>query len=740
MPLETLEAVPGRVVVLDLQGTSAEAATARAREILADRAGGDLARMVVLDSAAALFAHHETYQELRGSQRIATLLCVAVGPHGDPDDPTESRFKVPATIGAGDGSAAVLWVGDPAGVRWRPLASSAALTRPDQDGRAGLGQLIDLLSVEAIYDRVAALSRDVRGGVASPGLQLAGGDADPALGLSALATVLETVSRPGSYAQSDRPHARDFLAAVLGPDTASTPDWPRLAVRGAALAETEAAARSAGEQAIEAMALVRGMSLPISGPGLVRAAGEQVAEAGERLAELQALTGHLTRVVGPAEQQAAAGRTGLRPPPPSVAGRTALGRSVGALVDGLLADGCSLADAQEQLSLLESKLRPPTPKEYQNRMARLCPPALIDRLVRPPAFPTPQWWLPLGGLAAMALAAIGGTVWLLPALAVLVLWIAAAAVAWSTPGIALWDRVAGIAVADGAAVLGLAAGIGLANLLAGRLDSGQQVMLGLAGLLAGALLIPLVVLLSWQQRAAIWQEEVPEERGPGAVDGLKGLIAGMVGEWSRTPARDEAGDALRCGRATLDGLLNAIADQPAPPPNHVQSEPGQAAFTQQVIHHQFLDVQRRLLSRRWAELTSLPPIEHQRLAREALHEKLSQWQERLSSHDPLGPLDFAVTTDPVPAPPEPDVGDYLSRTTAAPADGDMWQLTAPADLAVLDLAPERMQVARFAPSAFRKAADQLPPGVTWSEGNLRAGALRLIPVRPEFVVKLWGQA
>jgi hypothetical protein len=71
----------------------------------------------------------------------------------------------------------------------------------------------------------------------------------------------------------------------------------------------------------------------------------------------------------------------------------------------------------------------------------------------------------------------------------------------------------------------------------------------------------------------------------------------------------------------------------------------------------------------------------------------------------------------------------------------MWQLTSPGDLAILDLAPDRTQVVRFAPAVFRQSASDLLPGdVEWSDGNLRAGVLRLIPVRPEYVLKLWGRS
>jgi hypothetical protein len=185
--------------VLQLSGLDAEEAMEAANELLSDREKHPfLSRMLVVDDTAALVDHAWVYQRLLTARRLKSLLCVALGPPG-PQGPEglSPQIRIPANISSSLGSA-VLWVSDPRGVDWQ--LSAAAIANGHAGGQvSGLDYLLGVLSVDEVFDKVlATMVSDVRNGVASPGLRLAGADDEAASFAAALALAIERLTGPGS--------------------------------------------------------------------------------------------------------------------------------------------------------------------------------------------------------------------------------------------------------------------------------------------------------------------------------------------------------------------------------------------------------------------------------------------------------------------------------------------------------------------------------------------------------------
>ena len=91
----------------------------------------------------------------------------------------------------------MLWGSDPHGIDWRPATSAIAVGHSGNSA-SGLRHLIDLLSVDEIFDRVCEVAKHLPGGVASPGLRLAGADDEAASFATALVMAIWRLTGPGS--------------------------------------------------------------------------------------------------------------------------------------------------------------------------------------------------------------------------------------------------------------------------------------------------------------------------------------------------------------------------------------------------------------------------------------------------------------------------------------------------------------------------------------------------------------
>ena len=181
------------VEVLRLSDLEADDALKAAEKLLDHKAGGPLRlrRLLLLDDADRLVEHEQVYRRLETGRRVADTLCVAAGPFGAAD----AMPALPEGLGGNQGTG-VIWVGNEVGVDWR-------LAAPTADGRAdtrvsGLGYLVDLLSDDDLFSCVHRAFREaIPGKVASPGLWLAGADAEDATFAAALALAIGRLTQSG---------------------------------------------------------------------------------------------------------------------------------------------------------------------------------------------------------------------------------------------------------------------------------------------------------------------------------------------------------------------------------------------------------------------------------------------------------------------------------------------------------------------------------------------------------------
>jgi hypothetical protein len=167
-----------------------------------------LERVLVLDDTAALVGHEPLFQRIVASNRVHALLCVAVGPRAG-----DGKLWLPQSLGGTQGYG-VIWVGDPAGIDWR--IALVPIANGHEGGANGLDQLVDLLSVDEVFDRVhkAYEGREVHGKLASPGLRLAGADDESAAFTAALGVAMGRLCAAG--AGPDGPFAALSATAAGG--------------------------------------------------------------------------------------------------------------------------------------------------------------------------------------------------------------------------------------------------------------------------------------------------------------------------------------------------------------------------------------------------------------------------------------------------------------------------------------------------------------------------------------------
>lgn len=181
------------VEILRLTGLASADAPDAAHALLADfHDHPDLSRLLVLDDTAMLVQHTPVYERLVTAKRVENLLCVALGPRAGGG----RALQLPGNLGGTQGSG-VLWVSDPLGIDWR-VATSAIAIGHTAGPVNGLDHLVELLSVDEVFDRVhAILTTNVPGKIASPGLRLAGADDEPATFAGALAVAICRLTEPG---------------------------------------------------------------------------------------------------------------------------------------------------------------------------------------------------------------------------------------------------------------------------------------------------------------------------------------------------------------------------------------------------------------------------------------------------------------------------------------------------------------------------------------------------------------
>jgi hypothetical protein len=212
------------VVILRLSGLPADEAMKAASDLLSARDRYPvLRRTLVIDDSSALVDHTAAYQRLLTAKRMDRLLCVALGPL-DPPDPQDTgrqgpQLRIPPNISSRQGSA-VLWVSDTQGIDWR-LSALAIADGHRGSSADGADYLTRVLSVDDVYDIVLrTMVSHVPGGVASPGLKLAGSDDAAVSFAEALVLAIRRLTGPDTAAGAETPFAELNLTASWTVDLA----------------------------------------------------------------------------------------------------------------------------------------------------------------------------------------------------------------------------------------------------------------------------------------------------------------------------------------------------------------------------------------------------------------------------------------------------------------------------------------------------------------------------------------
>jgi hypothetical protein len=714
-----------RVVHLDLRGHDAEGALRRVHALLGDPAERDLTRLLVLDDTVEMTRHHRAFEELLTSRRLELMLCVMVGRPAA----AEAAVTLPGNIGAGQGSG-VLWVADTTGVDWR-LAASAPATRRAREphGDAGLRRLLDVLAYPEVFDRTCELAARVPGGVACPGLQLAGVGGGQEEFLFALAAAVERILDPD--AAGPLPAADRIIELPLG--AAGRPTL----VPGAPLNLSYDYGRQAVEAAVEYAGRLQepgalfGSRLPVE--EFAAAAGQALQELRDRLADLFAAA-HSTGELSPA-QRAVIHEQGLRLAAPEGPDRGKIRESVAGYVSRGLEQETSLPRLAEALRSLERRL---SPRGSQARIGELevaCPPDLLARLRRPPRFPPPGNRLAVAGLFAGALAALHGSfAGVASGLAMAALWtVLVAATIIQGPGGRLDRAAAGPLAVNGlAALAGVALGAGVGS-------TGPQPLVWGVGLALALLVAGVAVTASWRVRATRWRAESGVDGAAEALERLIALAFQVAAEWSQVAARLDTVDALMRAKASVDGVagrLRTYAISLRADLERIASRTWSGDLPQFVQIH-LVDLVTAALAPRWSQPGG-DPVEHERLAARDTGDLIAAWEKHVEDHGPAEPPPFAAERE-LP-PPTVATGDRfgISQTTLHDPHDVMWQLCTAADLPLLDPTARSLATLRFAPRSERPAIEsRLPPDTMWIPAARHAGVLRLVPLRPGLVVHTW---
>ena len=718
------------VETLRLSGLEEVEAIQAVSRLLGDRSRGDLSRLLVLDDTSALTVHAEVFERLLTSRRMDHLLCVAVGPRiGD-----TREFLLPGSISGGRGSA-VLWVSDPIGIDCQLAASAIAKVRGDSMAN-GLNHLIDLLSTAEVFDRVCELAALVPGGVASPGLRLAGTDNEAASFSAALAIAVRRLT--GSA--SGHPSAGEsFTIQPYSPSSVGLADNGEIAqyrddVGATASAAAEALAELAGAGGLLGLGQHRAPELVAATgtaletlrnrvSGLLRSAHapggpsdkqlEQVVRAGVRL------PGRPGSADGAA--QAAASRGG----PAATAVRNAIAEAV--------RDGDTLPQVSSRLAVTERKLDPRGSASYLPDVDTCCPVALISRLAEPASPPPPSLWLAAAGALAGALAGLAAG-W-----NVAIGLVAGGVIALSWTGIMVRMLRGGHLSPPG--VRGRAIAVLLTALAGVAIGAGAGISVkatptaAIAGIVLAVLAAVVTALWSWRVRMLAWRRQLAPNEATGAADALADLVVTVANrEWSGAAVTVEE---IARARIVIDGVtqqLRAYADGQGDG-DSAGPQASRAARLSNSLRPALRELVLAVLAARPASgLDGRAAFE---MAKTKTSDLLGAWTTHVRDNGALASPPFAaVTVNGAPYADEGEVTEIKEVITHDPREV-MWQLCTPGDLSALDVV-SRPQVVAFAPRLARQPlADMLPRDTVWTSAGQHAGLLRLVPLRARLARPEW---
>lgn len=510
------------VEILRLSGLDDAAAMTAAERLLdAREKHPDLSRTLVVDDTAALAGHEPVYDRLLTSRRLERLLCVAVGPRD-----CGQRIVIPPNIRNSRGSA-VIWVGDPRGVDWRLSTAAFADGHTGSTG-TGLDHLLEVLSADKVYDRVRATTvGKVRGGVANPGLRLAGTIDEAASFPVAFALAVARLTGIGAAAPAHIaaplavPPSRTAVASLPGEGELAGYQ-ARIAGTAASVAESLAGARGGlfrrGGPDVRESVLAIGRDLRAFRDRVARLFQE--AQAIGELSDTQrgqvAAAGVLLPARAPGGDQDPFARTTR-----ADSGRSALSAAVLAAIRG----GDTLSRVSRGLATTEQLLAPKGSVSYLREVEAICPSALLDRLAgvgpRPSGKAAAESWRHGLGVAEAERAADG-----LAALVVQVAnreWSAGAAVAGEASRLRIALDAVGERLTEHAADGGIPAVSGTqAERLARLGESLTPVLCDLVDTVIAA------------------ESATPSAGGQGAYDRARDTVDRLVGQWEKSVAANGA--------------------------------------------------------------------------------------------------------------------------------------------------------------------------------------------------------
>lgn len=173
-----------------------------------DVAGG----VLVIDDADSLVDHAPTYEAFINAKRVSGVVCLVLG-----EDPSASAEAAVLSVPFVLRYATVLWVGDVRGVRWSSRVDAVDPVRGHEPET--FSQLIEVLRVPEIFDRVRLIAGDLHGLVAGPGLIAVSGGAESLELAEARSTAIDQLTRPFD----GKPPGADALSTVLRAGGAADP-------------------------------------------------------------------------------------------------------------------------------------------------------------------------------------------------------------------------------------------------------------------------------------------------------------------------------------------------------------------------------------------------------------------------------------------------------------------------------------------------------------------------------------
>lgn len=712
--------MPSAVHVLRLSGLDTEEARVAVSDLLDNRDVPDLSHLLVLDDTSLLLDHVDAFEDLLTAGRLRHLVCVAIGPSDD----NRQTVVVPGNISSLQGSA-VLWVSDPLGIDWPLSASAVAVIRPAR-GRSGLDHLIEALSAVEVYSRVRELVIDVPGGVASPGLRIAGSADEGTSFAAALATAIRRLTAAAGQAGAQEP-------LILSEDART--GSARLAEHGKLSVLRDQCVDAADEAAATLGALSRSPGLLGAG-GRLTSARQLVLAAGEQLLEFRAKVtelfefAHAPGGLSDRQQQRVRDDGVLLPDPADHPEPGSADGRASAAVGASVRAGVPLPQIIARLTADERRLAPQGSRPYIEQIDDCVDLALTAQLSAPPRLGGPQTWMAVPGLAVGVLGSLLGLVGIATGLVLVACW--AALLNQTTTEETCGSRAAATRSLAGqviAALAGVAAGSSAGVYL------GLSRPAALTGIGVAVLLMLASVTLSWRTRITRWQRQLDPARAASGADALAALVVRVAtSEWS-------ADRVLLAEIARLRIVVKGVNDQLRESADGI--EKGVEQLEEPKLSGALAPTLRRLVLTVLARPAAQDRSDGQasfRQAKKVTSELIGSW---VGAADDLGPLarpDFAQPDElEADEAADHDLSVINSVTLYDPYDV-MWQLCGPRELTMLDTGA-RPAVVAFAPSMgqqpVRSPQAALSHEPVWTSSGMRAGLVRLVPLRDGGVEVEW---